>query len=375
MKEIKDILKTISAFAVNERAVLATVIDVRGSGYRLPGARMLILASGETVGIVSGGCLDADVLERSKKVIESGFAEVLTYDTTDDETSVFSMNMGCRGVVRILLEPIGRDSPLVSKFRAGNETRERQAVATLVLAGSTAKLSIAGRMFYDTHSGLSTSGLPHFLADLPQLRDACSRFSTSDETYSLRSFNIPEGTFEFALEVIEPPISLLLFGAGTDAIPMARIVTEVGWQVAVYDNRPAFLTRERFPAAKSFVLQNIDELMDPISSDNRTVAVIMTHNYARDRSILPALLHSDAPYIGVLGPKRRTEQLLEQLLASGNTFTSEQLARLYAPAGLDIGADTPESIALSIVGEIQSVLASRDGGQLRLRQGPIYERG
>lgn len=374
MKEISEILGIVSAFADGERGILATVIDVRGSGYRLPGARMLILASGETVGTVSGGCLEADVLERAKIVLESGRAEVFTYDTTDDENSVLSMNMGCRGVIRILLESVGRNSPLISKLRAATETRARQTIATLVSVVSAADVSVGGRLIFDVHSKLSADGLPPFLADLPQLRDECFRFFSSAAACDFQTFDIPEGTFEFTLENIAPPISLLLFGAGADAVPLARIVTEVGWQVKVHDHRPAFLTSERFPTAEGLILHNVDEPLDSVASDSYTAAVIMTHNYARDRSILPALLLSDAFYIGALGPKRRTEQLLEELAASGNNFTREQLERLYAPVGLDIGADTPESIALSIVGEIQSVLSSRGGGHLRDRQGSIYDR-
>src|SRR5215203_4481865 len=110
MKEIRDILLQIEGLADSELAVLATVVDLQGSGYRRPGARMLIKADGDSFGTVSGGCLEADVMERAKRVLQSGQAEVFVYDTTADEESVFSLNMGCRGVLRILLEPIGKDS-------------------------------------------------------------------------------------------------------------------------------------------------------------------------------------------------------------------------------------------------------------------------
>lgn len=300
MKEIKEILKHVAALEDGEKAILATVVDVRGSGYRLPGARMLMLANGDTFGTVSGGCLEADVLERAKKVLKSGVAEMFTYDTTGDENSVFSMNMGCRGVIEILLEPISKDSELIAKMRAAYEDRQ-----------------------------------------------------SNDE--------------------FETPIAVMLFGAGADAVPLVRIAAELGWQVTVHDHRPAFLTEERFPDAPKLVLQPVDE-SPQIHADDRTAGVIMTHNYARDRFILPELLDSNAFYVGALGPKRRTEQILEEIAANGRTFAEEQLARLFAPVGLDIGADTPESIALSIIGEIQSVLKNRQGTSLRYRQGSIYDR-
>ncbi|CAN5329855.1 XdhC/CoxI family protein [soil metagenome] len=301
MKEIIEILKVVSSFSDDETAILATVLDVRGSGYRLPGARMLMLADGQTIGTVSGGCLEADVLERAKKVLATGIADVFTYDTTGDENSVFSMNMGCRGVIDIKLEPVGKVSQLIAEMRLAYETR----VAT---------------------------------------------------------------------ENFAPPIAIMLCGAGADAVPLARIAAELGWHVTVHDHRPAFLTDERFPAARQLVLHTVDEPPAPFLADERTAAVVMTHNYARDRLILPAVLGSGAFFVGCLGPKRRTEQLLEELAASGEQFMSDQLARLYAPIGLDIGADTPESIALSIIAEIQSVLRTRSGGHLRDRQGSIYDR-
>ena len=301
MKEVSEILRAVSGFGDSEQGILATVIDVRGSGYRLPGARMLMLADGETFGTVSGGCLEADVLTRAKKVLESGRAEVFTYDTTADENSVFSLNMGCRGITQIRLEPVGKDSDVIAKMRAAYENRK-------------------------------------------------------------------------ASDGFDPPVAILLFGAGADAVPMVRIASELGWQITIHDHRPAFLTSERFPSAQRLVHQLVDEPLDEIAADNLTAAVIMTHHYARDRFILPALLRSGVFYIGVLGPKRRTEQLLEELAAEDHAFNVEQRANLYAPVGLDIGADTPESIGLSIVAEIQSVLKHRGGGPLRARDAPIYDR-
>lgn len=300
MKEIRDILDRVAAFESGQRAVLATVIEVIGSGYRLPGARMLILPDGGTAGTVSGGCLEADVLERAKLVLETGQSEIFTYDTTENEASVFSLNMGCRGVVRIKLELIGKDSEIIAAMKAAYQGR-------------------------------------------------------------------------VASEDLLPPIALLLFGAGTDAIPLVRIAAELGWQVTVYDHRPAFLTAERFPKAQILVEQQPDR-SPVITADALTAAVIMTHNYGRDRLILPSLLRSRAFYIGALGPKRRTEQLREELAAEGETFGEDELSRLYAPVGLDIGADTPEAIALSIAAEIQSVLKKRGGSHLRDRKGSIYDR-
>jgi xanthine/CO dehydrogenase XdhC/CoxF family maturation factor len=211
------------------------------------------------------------------------------------------MNMGCRGVIEIMLERIDKESALIHEMRAVYENRERS-------------------------------------------------------------------------ENIEPPIAVMLFGAGADAVPFARISAELGWQVTVYDHRPAFLTSERFPDAVELKLQTSDEIPILTGADALTAADVMTHNYSRDRLILPSLLESPAFYVGALGPRRRTEQLLDEIAAEGRKFKPEHLDRLYAPIGLDIGADTPEGIALSIAAEIQSVARSRAGGSLRNRTGSIYDR-
>src|SRR5215218_2942401 len=155
MKEIKEILERVSVFGPTERAILATVVDVQGSGYRLPGARMLMLENGDTFGMVSGGCLEADVLERAKKVLASGRAEVFTYDTTNDENSVFSLNMGCRGVVRILLECVGR---------------EKRTIATLI-ASSTLGMELGGRLFYEGEGHFTSDNLAASLQNFESLRD------------------------------------------------------------------------------------------------------------------------------------------------------------------------------------------------------------
>ncbi|HEX6123779.1 MAG TPA: XdhC/CoxI family protein [Pyrinomonadaceae bacterium] len=372
MKEIKEILDRVSTFGSNERAILATVVDVQGSGYRLPGARMLILENGDTFGMVSGGCLEADVLERARKILSSGRAEVFTYDTTNDENSVFSLNMGCRGVVRILLEPVGRENSLLRSFQDSGKDREDRTIATLISAESD--VAVGSRAVYTRSAGFVNNDLPHSLQTLRSLEDQCRQFHESDRDYSFHTFEASEGSLEFAFESIKPPISLLIFGAGADAIPLARLASELGWQASVFDHRPAYLTNERFATAERLVAFDRETPIGSMGGDSRTVAVIMTHNYEHDRRILRQLLRSSVAYIAALGPKRRTEQLLDEIASDGENFTGEQLARLYAPAGLDIGADSPEAIALSIVAEIQSVLRNRGGGRLRDRQGSIYDR-
>lgn len=335
--------------------ILATVVDVVGSGYRRPGARMLIDENGFSIGTVSGGCLEADVLERAKKVLKTGEPTVITYDTTKDENSVFGLNMGCRGIVRVLLEPIGKDDYFVSYLSECLEMRKHGRIKTLI-STTVPDLKIGARVF-----DLKPFSDNFSSEQILEINKLSATFS-SVETVSFG---------EFFIEMINPPLSLLLFGAGFDAIPLVKFAKELGWHVTAIDHRAAYANRERLPEADEIIVSGSEELDEKVFQNENSVAVIMTHNYERDRDILRRLLDSSCLYVGALGPKRRTEKLLSEI---GETFSEEQLKKLYAPIGLDIGAETPEEIALAIIAEIKSVLANRNGGFLRERQGSIYGR-
>ena len=359
MKELQVILelhKQISS--KGERAVLATVVDVKGSSYRLPGAKMLITETGESFGTVSGGCLEADVLERAKQVLKTGRPQVFIYDTTGTEDSVFSLNMGCRGIIRILLEPA--ESNLFEFLENCIKARKPGIIATLITGDEPPGM----RLLANQEQIVASDFAPDFQEKiLPNTRTVFSEGKSS-----LQSYNFGEVFLEF----IAPPLNLIVFGAGADAVPLAELAKNLGWRVAIIDHRSAFATMERFPNADEITVARAENLN--LTFDENTAAVIMTHNYDRDRDILKFLLPSKAVYIGALGPKRRTQNLLAELNESGEKFTDSLLQKLYAPVGLDIGAETPETIALAIIAEIQSVLAKREGGFLRNREGSIYNR-
>ncbi len=367
MKELQEILKKASQLAPDEKAILATVVDVVGSGYRRPGARMLIDENGYSVGTVSGGCLEADVLERAKKVSETGKSTVITYDTTADENSVFGLNMGCRGIVRILLESVDGKNYLLEVVQNALQNRYRQFIGTVI--SSNINSEIGGRIFYCADGIFDFVNLPENLRDFEEFKNGCAEFFVQNRSPEIRQYKNGEVVFEILFENINPPLKLLLFGAGYDALPLVNFAKEIGWNVTAIDHRAAFANTERLPKADEIIVSSSEDLSDEIFADETSVAVIMTHNYERDHDILRRLLHSKCLYIGALGPKNRTAKLLEEI---GENFSFEQLKKLHAPVGLDIGGDTPETIALSIVAEIQSVLAERGGGFLRERQGSIY---
>jgi xanthine/CO dehydrogenase XdhC/CoxF family maturation factor len=210
-------------------------------------------------------------------------------------------------------------------------------------------------------------------ADLvAQIRDDAWK-ALGDSRSIVKSYPLPTGKAEVFIEVIQPPVPLMIFGAGHDAIPLVRLAQELGWYVTVVDNRKVETARERFPSADEVILSRPEGISESVSLNNCTMAVVMTHNYLHDLEILKTLLFSPVRYLGILGPKSRTEKLLKDLQEQGIIPTENQLQRLYSPVGLNIGADTPEEIALSIVAEIQAVLTNQSGGLLRNKLGPIHD--
>ncbi|HEX9963322.1 MAG TPA: XdhC/CoxI family protein [Pyrinomonadaceae bacterium] len=366
MKELQEILKKISAPAPGEKAVLATVVDVKGSSYRRAGARMLIGENGETIGTVSGGCLEADVLERAKRVLRTGAAEVFIYDTTATEDSVFSLNMGCRGVIRILLEP-ARDNEIFEFLRNCVTQRKACVIATLIAKSEKFSLPVGTKFLFrsENDSGGETNPI------IQNISTDAAKALANNQKFS-KIYEADSETAEFFIESVNPPINLLLFGAGYDAIPLAGFARDLGWRVCVIDHRAAWASAERFPQVDEIIVSRAENLDENLFRDESSVAVLMTHNYEADREILYRLLDSSCRYIGALGPKKRTENLIAELRQAGKFFDESRMDRLYAPVGLDIGSETPEEIALAIVAEIRSVLSNRGGGFLRGRDGGIH---
>ena len=369
MKELQEILKKISQFTENEKAILATVVDVVGSGYRRAGARMLIDANGYSIGTVSGGCLEADVLERAKRVLQTGEPTVITYDTMQDENSLFGLGMGCRGIIRVLLEPFERETILARTLQIASEYRKRQFIATMISSG---RAVIGGRLFYSNVEQFDFQNLPNDVEDFDEFKNDCLEFFAQNKSAEVREYKIGTDFFELFFENINPPLALLLFGAGFDALPVVRFAKELGWRVCVIDHRAAFANKERLPEADEIVNSRAEDLPEGLFKDENSVAVVMTHNYERDREILHRLLNSSCRYIGALGPKKRTENLIQELRDAGRPFDENKFEQIHAPIGLDIGAETPEEIALAVVAEVKAVLANRDGEFLRQKNKPIH---
>jgi xanthine/CO dehydrogenase XdhC/CoxF family maturation factor len=374
MKELEIIGREVDRLrAAGKSAVLATVVGIQGSSYRLPGARMLIADATWKAGSVSGGCLEGDVVLRAREVLEKNQAIVTTYDTTSDEDILFGVGLGCRGIIRVLIEPVmprPAQPDLVRYIQDCLAARQSGVIATVIGVEGTVDAALGARVM----RGQGTD-MPSDIRD-PKLKSAIgahlARLSGSETSHSA-FFNVPGGQVEVFIEMVRPPLPFVIFGAGHDAIPMARLGKDLGWRVTVVDHRPAYATPQRFPEADEVLVATTEEIAQRVRIDGDTIALVMTHNYLRDLEALKILLPSPARYIGLLGPRRRANELLAELDKQSFAITSEQRKRLYAPVGLDLGAEGPEAVALSVLAEIQAVVAGRGAGHLRERAGSIHD--
>ena len=369
MSEISDVLAAIGALhARGERMALATIVSVRGSTYRRPGARLLVPEHGAPIGNVSGGCLEDDVERLGREVMSSGEPRLALFDLTADGDEVWGYGLGCNGAMELFIEPAEHAVATASALRTAVE-EQRACCLVTIIATETDAVRPGARLLLHA-DGRREGGLGPEEADAGAIDIA--RRALDSGTSSVERLGLPDGEARVFAEVLEPPPRLLVCGAGHDAIPMVRYASELGWRVTVADVRRRFLTHERFPEAVGFLDVEPLAVADAFAPDPRAFVVVMTHNYLRDIDYLRALLGCDLAYLGVLGPRKRTNQLLRELEAGGATITDVDRARLHAPAGLDLGAEGPEEVAWSIVAEMLGVRRGRSGGPLRDRHAPIH---
>ena len=384
-KELQGIIHARElARAQGRPAVLVTVFKTAGSTYRRPGARMLVLPTTarnaadlvdlDFLGSISGGCLEDDARERALETLATGRAAALVYDTTAEADILFGSGVGCQGVVHVLVQPLPPDpaaDPLAHLARALRERRTGTLATVCAADGPDAPL--LGRFLSLDAQGTRAGTLAD--ADLAAAVAADAPAVLKKGRSALRVYPRPEGgRVEVFLEVVQPPRALLICGAGQDAAPLARPGKELGWRVRVVDGRRAYATRERFPAVDELTVCPPREFSARASVEPGEFVVLMTHNYLHDKEFLCAALASSAAYIGILGPRRRTDRLLAELAnLPGPCLGKRSLRRVHGPAGLDIGAEAPEQIALAIVAEIEAVGARRHGGVLKRRRAPLHE--
>lgn len=352
-----------------EEAVLGTVVKVEGSTYRRPGARLLVTRSGEWVGGISGGCLEGDVVRKAWWRTENG-PTVITYDSTADDETAWQLGLGCNGAVHVLLERLTRDNDPLALPRQCLRCNEPGALATVFRADPGTGAAVGERLAVGAGGEIADDFGASELGDRLRIEAAeC----LARERSRVGTLPLPAGEVEVFIEVVRAPLRLVVFGAGFDAAPLVRAAKALGWRVTVVDRRPAFARQHAFALADEVIVASPPEAGQRLRLDARTAAVVMNHNFPDDRAALGALLSSAVGYIGVLGPRGRTEKLLADVARDRAPF-ADQLARLHAPVGLDIGADTPEEIAVAVAAQIVAEFAGHDGGNLRDRDGPIHRR-
>jgi xanthine/CO dehydrogenase XdhC/CoxF family maturation factor len=372
MRELNAILTAQDlATARGRRTALATVVHLEGSSYRRPGARMLVTDEGEATGAISGGCLEGDALRKALAVIAQGRTKLVTYDTSDEEDASIGVQLGCAGIIQVLFEPIDPDMPdnPVELLRKAASGRGHAVLAT-VFSLRDRRGPQPGTCLLMSSYGILQGRCP--FAKIQDRLGSDMAEALADRASSFHRYAQTDGEWTAFLEYIPPPPRIVLVGAGNDALPMMRIADTLGWEVHVVDGRGSHAREDRFTAACQVLVSRPEDALRQLPVDDRTAYVLMTHNYRYDLDMLRALLPLPIPYLGVLGPRKRLDRMLEELRQEGLALPPHELAKLHGPTGLDIGAETAEEIALSVTAEIQAVLTGRAGGRLRDRPGGIH---
>jgi len=364
VKEINDIIQAFEKAQLQGRqTALATVVHVDGSSYRRPGARMLVTDDGQLTGAISGGCLEGDALRKALYVMNQQKAMLVTYDTMDDDDAKLGIGLGCNGIIQILIEPVDSKRPdnPVALLKIVAATREKAVLATLFSLQNKNGAQPGTCLLHKTNKTILPGA--HFSFETDLLQDV--KNTLEEEISVFKNYDSATQSITAFIECIQPTISLIIIGAGNDAIPLASMAQILGWQTTIVDGRSNYARKDRFASGCQVLVAKPEQVLEQITIDQQTVFVLMTHNYHYDLSMLRYLIEKEVPYIGSLGPKKKLDRMLNELKEEGVELTEREVNIIYGPSGLDIGAETPQEIALSILAEIKAVLAGRKGQPLR----------
>lgn len=348
-------------------AALATVVDVEGSAFRRPGAKMVLTPDGEQVGAITAGCLEDPVATLAEAVFDAGEPELATFDLMDDDG--WGLGLGCNGVIDVYVDPV--DASLDDALAA---LADGEGVALLTVletdvddvpSGARATIGADGTA---SDSDARAALPPAVAADLADV--AAER--VGDGATVVREVDHGGGTLRILVDGLAPPPKLLVFGGQPDTVPVVRLARQVGFEVTVATARGGLAEAERFPGAAEVLACNPSELATHV--DERTHVVVMSHNLVDDELALSSLVDTEVPYVGLMGPRKRFAEIREDLQADGDGLPPGFLERISTPVGLDLGGGAPLEIALSIVGEVLAVTNDRAGGRLSEGEGPIHSR-
>ena len=369
MKDFKAIISAYQKVDFSQRkAALATVVKVRGSSYRSPGARMLITDDGKWVGSISGGCLEGDALRKARGVMTDKNPMTVTYDTREESNQNLGIGLGCNGVIDVLIEPIDEadQKNSITQFSSLLNTQESVALATIFSGAEVGEKMLMTSLGEISNQFTNAELTKLIRTDLEEL--------TITKRSEAKVYTVRGKEYEVFIELIQPSLSLIIFGGGFDARPVSELAKSLGWNVSVTDECVAHIAPIFFPTADKLSLCQREFIDRDFDITPYTACVLMSHNYEYDRDVLKKLLSTNSPYIGILGPRKRFDKMQEEFSAAGISLSDFDLQRIHSPIGLDIGAEAPDEIALSIISEIQSKFANRSGGFLKYHNGPIHQR-
>jgi xanthine dehydrogenase accessory factor len=370
LKELQEIVKAFNqACKDGKRTALATVVLVEGSAYRRAGARMLITEDGQLTGAISGGCLEGDALRKARLVIMQQEPMLVTYDTMDDDDAKLGVGLGCNGIIHILIEPVNETGHNPVNLLKSIVEERRDAVLVTLFALSDRKLPQPGTCLYLNGDTIVENGLNNMDYRDTLLNDAEKTLEKGHSDNRTYTDGIEYTAF---IEYIKPVISLVIIGAGNDAVPLTQIAAILGWDITVIDGRPNYALPQRFPLAANVITAKPLQVLQQVTITGQTAFVLMTHNFNYEFELLKELLPLPIPYIGVLGPKKKLNRMLGELEDNGFKIMEEQLRHIYGPIGLDIGSEGAEEIALSIIAEIKAVFSARNGQSLKYKPVPIH---
>jgi xanthine/CO dehydrogenase XdhC/CoxF family maturation factor len=374
MKELESIIATYDKIDFKERkAALATVVRVQGSAYRRAGARMMMTDDGRWTGAISGGCLEGDALRRARQIIHEGKPQVIRYDTMEDHSATsLGVGLGCNGIIDVLIEPVTENDHLhhinlLKSFLSKPRPQQEIEVIATIFNAENNKAQIGERLLQRADNQIFNYILDKELSDRilavsPQIR---KEGKSQNHEFVLAD----KSKVEVFIEVLKPAIHLILFGAGYDSAPLVKLAHEIGWYVTLADDCVAHLQPKRFPDANELLEVPRHQVRQKLRFGEHTAAVLISHNYKFDLAILKELIQTSVPYIGILGPRKRFDKMKAEM----ENMTEAQIQKIHSPIGLDIGAETPEEIAVAILAEIQAEFAGREGGFLKTREGTIHD--
>lgn len=374
MRELEAIIYSYEkAKKEDQSCVLATVVHVEGSAYRRAGARMLVDENGKMTGAISGGCLEGDALRKALHALFQNQNKLITYDTSDEADAVIGAQLGCNGVIQVLFEPLDytdENNPL--ELLKSVQTRQEPTILVSLFNLDKSKKQEGTLGLFDQK--MNTEGSVDKLPFLEKLKlDVSEIYQTQCSKFI--AYEGQETTNFAFLSLHLPSPHLVLVGAGNDAQVLSQMADNLGWKISVTDGRPSHANTDRFLGSCQVIVSKPEQILDQILIDKRTLFVLMTHNYHYDLSVLKLLLnYPQIPYIGILGPKKKFNRMLDDLSQERIYLSEHDSKRIFAPIGLHLGGENPAEISLSILAEIQAVLTGSKVEHLKNREGPIHEK-